>query len=163
MSTLINFVDLCQWTDTGMWKLFSHQVVSDSVTPWTAARPSSPSLSPGVHPSSCPLNRWCHPTIQSFATLFSFCFQSFPASGSFPMSQLSASGGQSIRVLTECWRHRYLLPRTRLELVEVVWLGYCKVLRERKLPKQACHHEVQILQQGVVCVLVAWSHIVEIH
>ena len=62
-------------------------------TPWTAARPSSPSLSPGVHASSCPLNRWCHPTIQSFATFF-FCFQSFPASGSFPMSQLFASGGQ---------------------------------------------------------------------
>ena len=53
--------------------------------------------SPRVQPSSCPLNRWCHPTISSSATLFSFCLQSFPASGSFPMSLLFASGGQSIR------------------------------------------------------------------
>ena len=47
-----------------------------------------PSLSPGVCSSSCPLSQWCNPTISSSATLFSFCLQSFPASGSFPMSQL---------------------------------------------------------------------------
>ena len=45
---------------------------------------------------SCPLSRWCHPTISSSVTPFSSCAQSFPASGSFPMSQLFASGGQSI-------------------------------------------------------------------
>ena len=65
------------------------------VTPWTAARPC-PSLSPGVCLSSCPLNQWCYLTISSSAILFSFCLQSFPASGSFPMSWLFASGGQSI-------------------------------------------------------------------
>ena len=53
-----------------------------------------PSLSPRVS-NSCPLSRWCHPTISSSTTFFSFCLQSFPASGSFPMSQLFASGGQS--------------------------------------------------------------------
>ena len=54
------------------------------------ARPPYPSPSPGVYPSSSPLNRWCHPTISSFAALF-FCLQSFPASGSFPVSWLFAS------------------------------------------------------------------------
>ena len=54
------------------------------------------SLSPGVCPSSCPLNQWCYPIISSSAALFSFCLQSFPASGSFPMGQLFASGGQSV-------------------------------------------------------------------
>ena len=57
------------------------------------ARPPCPSSSPGVHPSSCPLIWWCRPTISSSATLFSFCLQSFLASGSFPTSQLFASGG----------------------------------------------------------------------
>ena len=54
-----------------------------------------PSLSPGVCSNSRPLNGWCHLTISSSVTLFSFCLQSFPASGSFPMSQLFPSGGQS--------------------------------------------------------------------
>jgi len=55
-----------------------------------------PSLSPGVFSNSCPLNRWCYPTTSSSASLFSFCLQSFPASGFFPMRQFSTSGGQSI-------------------------------------------------------------------
>ena len=66
------------------------------VTLWTAARrlPSS-SLSPGVCSNSCPLSQWCHPTISSSVVLFSSCLQSFPASGSFQMSQLFAWSGQS--------------------------------------------------------------------
>ena len=60
------------------------------------ARPPCPSPTPGVYPNSGPLCRWCHPTISSSVVPFSSCPQSFPASGSFPMSQLSASGGQSI-------------------------------------------------------------------
>ena len=55
-----------------------------------------PSLFPGVFSSLCQLNRWCHPTISSSVTPFSYCPQSFPASGSFPMSWLFESGGQSI-------------------------------------------------------------------
>ena len=66
-------------------------------TPWTTAHQAiCPSPSPRVCPSSCPLNQWCHPTISSSVALFSFCLQSFPASGSFPMSQQFTSGGQSI-------------------------------------------------------------------
>ena len=59
------------------------------------------SPSPRICPSSCPLNQWCHPTISSFVTLFS-CLQSFPASGTFPVSPLFASGasiGTSASVL----------------------------------------------------------------
>ena len=59
-------------------------------------RPPCPSLFPRVFPSLCPLNQWCHPTISSSVIPFSFCLQSFPASGSFLMSQLFTSGSQSI-------------------------------------------------------------------
>ena len=61
------------------------------------ARLPYPSLSPRVFSNSCPLNRWCHPTISSSVTHFSSFLQSFPASGSFAMSQLFASGSQSIQ------------------------------------------------------------------
>ena len=62
------------------------------------ARLPCPSSSPGVCSNSCPLSRWCHPTILFSVVPFSSCPQSFPASGSFQMSQLFASGGQSIGV-----------------------------------------------------------------
>ena len=77
--------------------LFSYQVLSDSL--WLHglqhARPPCPSPSPRICPSSCPLNWWCHLTILSSLALF-FCLQFFPASRSFPMSQLFASSGQCI-------------------------------------------------------------------
>ena len=60
--------------------------------------PPCPSPTPEVYSNTCPFSRWCHPTISSSVVPFSFCPQSFPASGSFPMSQLFASGGQSIGV-----------------------------------------------------------------
>ena len=79
---------------------FSHSVVSDSLRPHEPqhARPPCPSPTAGVQPNPCPLSRWCHPTISSSVIPFSYCPQSFPASGSFPMSQLFTSGGQSIWV-----------------------------------------------------------------
>ena len=79
---------------------FSHSVMSDSLRPHEPqhARPPCPSPTPRVYSNSCPLSWWCHPTISSSVTPFSSCLQSFPASGSFAMSQLSASGGQSIGV-----------------------------------------------------------------
>ena len=61
-------------------------------------RPPCPSPTPRVYSNSCPLSRWCHPTVSSSVVPFSFCLQSFPASGSFQMSQFFASGGQSIGV-----------------------------------------------------------------
>ena len=77
---------------------FSHSVISDSLRPHGLqhAKPPCPSPTPGVYPNSCPLSWWCHPTISSSVVLFSSCLQSFPASESFQMSQLFASGGQSI-------------------------------------------------------------------
>ena len=79
---------------------FSCLVMSDSLWPHEPqhARPPCPSPTPGVHPTPCPLSRWCHPAISSSVVPFSSCLQSFPASGSFPMSQLFAPGGQSIGV-----------------------------------------------------------------
>ena len=73
-------------------------VVSDSLRPHGLqhARLPCPSLSSRVGSSSCPLNRWCYPTISSFVVPFSSWLQSFPSSGSFPMSQLFASVSQSI-------------------------------------------------------------------
>ena len=70
------------------------------VTPWIAARLPFLSLCPGVCSDSCTLSRWCYLTISSSAALFSFCLQSFPEAGSFPMSWLFASTGQSIRAST---------------------------------------------------------------
>jgi len=61
------------------------------------ARPPCPSPTPGVYSNSCPLSLWYHPTISSSVIPFSSCLQSFPASGSFQMSQLFASGGRSIK------------------------------------------------------------------
>ena len=80
---------------------FSLSVVSDSLQPHglQLARLPCPSPTPGGYSNSCPLHRWCHPTISSSIVPFSFCLQSFPASGSFPMSWFFASGGQSIGVL----------------------------------------------------------------
>ena len=64
------------------------------------ARPSCPSPAPRVYSNSCLLSRWCHPTISSSVVPFSSCPKTFPASGSFPMSQLFSSGGQSTGIST---------------------------------------------------------------
>ena len=79
---------------------FSRSVMSDSLRPHGLqhARPPCPSPTPGVYSNSCPLSQWCHPTISSSVIPFSSCLQSFPASRSFQMSQLFASGSQSIGV-----------------------------------------------------------------
>ena len=79
---------------------FSRSVVFDCSRPKGPrhARPPCPSPTPGVYSNSSPLSQWCHPTISSSVIPFSFCLQSFPASGSFQMSQLFTSGGQSIGV-----------------------------------------------------------------
>ena len=80
------------------WVQISRSVVSDSL--WCHGlqhtRLPCPSPTPGACSNSCPLSWWCHPTISSSVALFSSCLQSFPASGSFPMSQFFASGGRSI-------------------------------------------------------------------
>ena len=77
---------------------FSRSVMSYSLRPHEPqhARPPYPSPTLRVHPNPRPSSQWCHPTISSSVVPFSSCPQSFPATGSFPVSQLFTSGGQSI-------------------------------------------------------------------
>ena len=79
---------------------FSRSVLSDSSRPHESqyARPPCPSPTPRVYANSCPSSQWCHPAISSSVVPYSSCPQPLPASGSFPMSQLFAWGGQSIGV-----------------------------------------------------------------
>ena len=79
---------------------FSHSVMSNSLWPHGLQHAMLPCWSPtsGAYSNSCPLSRWCHPTISSSVVAFSSCLQSFPASGSFLMRQFFAQGGQSIGV-----------------------------------------------------------------
>ena len=89
----------CRWSFSSVQ--FSCSVVSDSLWPHELqhTRSPCPSPTPGAYPNSCPLSRWCHPTISSSVIPFS-CLQSCPASGSFQMSQLFISGGQRIGVFS---------------------------------------------------------------
>ena len=77
--------------------MFSSQVVSNSLHGLQHARLPCLSVSPRVYSNSCPLSQWCHPTISSSVIPFSCCPEYFPASGSFPMSQLFESGHQNTR------------------------------------------------------------------
>ena len=132
----------CGWEANAalQWQLSAYSLASCcSVTqlcptlcdPWTAAHQAS--LSFTVSHSlfiSCPLSQWCHPTILSFVTHFSSCPQSFPASGSFPMSQLFASGGQIIGISTSA----SVLPRSiqgwfPLGLTGLISLQFKRLLR----------------------------------
>ena len=87
----IHFITCLRVTQT-MLLLFSHPDMSNSLQPQGLqhSRPPCPSPSHRVWPSSYPLHQWCHPAISSSVALFSFCAQSFPASGTFPVSRLFA-------------------------------------------------------------------------
>ena len=100
---------------------FSRSVVSNSSWPHGPqhTRPPYPSPTPGVYSNSSPLSRWCHPTISSSVVPFS-CPQSFPASGSFPMSQLFASGVQSIGVSAST----SVLPVNTQDCSPLGWTGW---------------------------------------
>ena len=101
---------------------FSHSVVSDSLQPHELqhARPPCPSPIPGVHSNSCPSSRWCHPAISLPVIPFSSCPQTFPASGSFQMSQLFTSGGQSIGVSVS----KSVLPMNTQDWSPLGWTGW---------------------------------------
>ena len=101
---------------------FSRSVVSNSLRPHESqhARPPCPSSTPGVYPNSCPSSWWCHPTISSSVVPFSSHLQSFPASGSFPVNQLFASGGQSIGVLASA----SVLPMNIQDWCPLGWTGW---------------------------------------
>ena len=116
---------------------FSHSVVSDSLWPHESqhARPPCPSPTPGVYLNSCPLSWWCHPTISSSVFPFSSCLQSFPASGSFQMSQLFTSDGQSIGVSPST----SVLSMNTQDWFSLGWTG-CISLQSKGLKNLLQHH-----------------------
>ena len=101
---------------------FNCPVVSYSLWPHGLhhARPPCPSPTPGVYANSCPLSLWCHPTISSSVVPFFSCLQSFPASGSFQMSQFFASGGQIIGVAAST----SVLPMNIQDWLPLGWTGW---------------------------------------
>ena len=101
---------------------FSHSVVSDSLKTHEPqhARPPCPSPAPRVYQNPCPLSQWCHPAISSSVVPFSSCPQSFPASGSFQMSQLFTSGGQSFGVSAST----SVLPMNTQHWSPLGWTGW---------------------------------------
>ena len=101
---------------------FSRSVVSDSLWPQGLqhARPPCLSPTPRAYSNLCPSSRWCRPTISSSVIPFSSCLQSSPASGSFQMSQLFASGGQSIGVSAS----KLVLPMNTQDWSPLEWTGW---------------------------------------
>ena len=102
--------------------LFSCSVISDSLQlhGLQHVRLPCPLQSPRAYSTSCPLSWWCHPTVLSSVIPFSSCLQSFPASGSFQMSQFFASGGQSIGVTAST----SVLPMNIQDWFPLVWTGW---------------------------------------
>ena len=116
----------CSWVLTSggrVWKIvqFSHSVMSTSLRPHglQQARLPCPSSTPRAYSDSCPLSQWCHPTISFSVIPFSSCLQSFPMSGSFPVSLLFASGGQSIGVSASA----LVLPMNIQDWFPLGWTG----------------------------------------
>jgi len=101
---------------------FSLSVVSSSLRPHGLrhARPPCPSPTPEVYSNSCPLSRWCHPTMSSSVVPFSSHLQSFPASGSFQMSQFFASGSQNIGISAST----SILPMNIQDWFPLRWTGW---------------------------------------
>ena len=107
---------------------FNHSVVSNSLQPHGLqhTRLPCPSPTPRAYSNLCPLSQWCHPTISSSVIPFSSCLQSFPASGSFPMSQFFESGGQNIWVSASA----SLLPMTIQDWSPLGWTGWISLQSE---------------------------------
>jgi len=124
---------------------FSHSVVCDSL--WhhglQHARPPCPSATPGACSNSHLLSRWCHPAISSSVILFSSCPQSFPASGSFPMSQFFTSGGQRIGVSAST----SVLAMNIQEWFPLGWTG-CISLQSKGLSRVFSSSKASLLQRS---------------
>ena len=129
---------------------FSYSVVSDSLWPHRLqhTRLPCPSPAPGACSNSCPLSRWCHPTISSFVVPFSSHLQSFPASGSFQISQLFISGGQSIGVSAST----SVLPVNTQDWSPLVWTGWIS-LQSKGLSRVFSNTTVQNFNSSVLSFL----------
>ena len=128
---------------------FSHSVVPDSLQPHGLQHSRPPCLSPtpGVYSHSSPLSWWCHPTISSSVVPFSSHLQSFPASGSFQMSQLFPSGGQSIWVSASI----SVLPMNIQDWSPLGWIGWISLLSKGLFKSLLQHHSLKasILRHSV--------------
>ena len=123
----INISLKCLWSFQAQRKSSSFSSVAQSCPTLRShelqhARPSCPSLTPGVHSKSCPLSQWCHPPISCSVVPFSSLLQSFPASGSFPMSQFFTSGGQSIGVSAS--KSALVLPMNAQDWSPLAWTDW---------------------------------------
>ena len=138
----------------GIWYLlsvqFSRSVMSDCLWPHGLqhARPPCPSPTPRVYSNSCPLSQWCHPTVSSSVVPFSSCPQSFPASRSFQMSQLLASGGQSIRVSASA----SVLPMNIQDWFPLGWTGWIS-LQSKGLSRVFSNTTVQSITSSTLSFL----------
>ena len=118
---------------------FRCSVMSDSATPGTAARQASLSITNSwVYPNSSPLSWWCHPTNSSSGVPFFSHLQSFPAWGSFPMSQFFTSGGQSIGVSAST----SVLPMNTQDWIPLGWTGWIS-LQSKELSRVFSNTTVQ--------------------
>ena len=133
---------------------FNHSVVSDSLQPHGPqhARSPCPSPTPGACSNSCPLSWWCHPTISSSVVPFSFHLQFFPASGSFPMSRLFTSSGQSIGVSAST----SVLPMNIQDWFPLGWTGWIS-LQSKGLSRVFSSTTVQ-MHQFFSAQLSLWSN-----
>ena len=129
---------------------FSRSVVSDSLRPHESQHtmPTCPSPTPGVHSDLCPLSWWCHLAISSSVIPFSYCSQSLPASESFPMSQLFASGGQSTGVSASA----SVLPMNTQNWSPLRWTGWIS-LQSKGLSRVFSNTTVQKHQFSVLSFL----------
>ena len=142
--------------DVSKLLLFSHQVVSYFLQPQGLqhARPPCTSPSPGVCPSSCPLNWWCHPTVSSSVALFSCYLQSLPASGPLPVSWLFSSGGQSMELQLQHqsfqWKYSGLIS------FGIDWFDLLAVQGTLKSLLQHHSSKASVLQNSVFLMVQFW-------
>ena len=118
-------------------------------------RPPCPSPTPRVYSNFCPLCRWCHPTISSSVIPFSSCLRSFPASGSFPVSQFFASCGQNIAVSASA----SVLPMNIQDWFPLGWAGWIS-LQSKGLPRILSNTAVhKVRPQEILFVINKWTMI----
>ena len=110
------------------------------------ARPPCPSPTPGVYSNSCPLSQWCHPTTSPSVIPFSSCPQSFPASGSYKMSQFFISGGQSIGISASA----SVLPMNIQDWFPLELIGLISLIVQGTLKSHLQHHssKASVLQHS---------------
>ena len=122
--------------------------MSDSLQPHQLQhfRTPCPLPTPGVYPNPYPSSRWCHPTISSSVVPFSSCPQSFPASGSIPMSQLFSSGGQRIGVSAST----SVLPMNTQDWSPLGWTGWIS-FQSKGLSRVFSNHNIYITLNIHIC------------